>query len=556
MIQRRSPFSSLAAVTLCGLGAAQPSCASDPCSGASGPCLDLAVVGSGSYARLAVEAEYESAQPSRKTIAAAGAATLPYQLLVTPQAQDVGDAVRGIWVSAFDGDDILQAQGRAPLRWTEPEHLRLSIPVSEVPRGPLALTGVQPSAASPAGGIPLVLSGRRFSARATVRIAGLPAPPVADPDPAASSAEQLRVLLPRSPGTLGPVPIEISNPSGERIVVSDAFSYLPQPADFTTRWVPLAADAGAIGQADFNGDGKLDLAVGYSVLLGDGAGNFAVATSSGSATPLLAIADFNSDGKPDVASAALRLGDGAGGLSASLSYDSSPTMYGAPTGVATGDLNLDGKPDLVVTRVGSSHVISLFLGDGTGRFSRTDLLNQGNGLSALLQDVNGDGKPDLVVPYHNTGLLTVSLGDGSGGLSAPRQSTTTSTAFTSLVAVDWNGDGKLDVITVGPYGSVLMQGDGTGSFTLRGRLPAGKNPRSVVAGDFNLDGRPDVAVADAESGEVRILFNDGTGLGSHPLAVAAGANAASLTAGDYDGDGRLDLAVSADKGVRIVLNRL
>ncbi len=116
----------------------------------------------------------------------------------------------------------------------------------------------------------------------------------------------------------------------------------------------------------------------------------------------------------------------------------------------------------------------------------------------------------------------------------------------SVVTGDFNGDGKLDLATAnnGSNNVSILLNSGTGTYALGSSPAVGINPQSITAGDFDGDGDLDLAVANRGSNTVSILLNSGTGayvLGSSP---AVGTNPQSMTAGDFDGDGDLDLAVA------------
>src|ERR1043166_5302983 len=170
--------------------------------------------------------------------------------------------------------------------------------------------------------------------------------------------------------------------------------------------------------------------------------------------------------------------------------------------------------------------------------------------SVAVGDFNGDGKLDLAAANRDSNNVSIFLGDGAGNFSA---ATNLDTGFDTLpvsVAVgDFNGDGKQDVVAANynnmPLGSVsIFLGDGVGNFSAATNFPAGSSPYSVAVGDFNGDGKQDLAVANYFADKVSILLGDGTGNLSAPASFSAGTSPLSVAAGDFNGDGKQDLAVT------------
>ena len=154
---------------------------------------------------------------------------------------------------------------------------------------------------------------------------------------------------------------------------------------------------------------------------------------------------------------------------------------------------------------------------------------------------------------YSTGTVSIMLGNGDGSFGAPHTYFVGSNPL-ALVAGDFNGDGRLD-LAVADGGSnevAILLGNGDGTFRPAVFYPAGDGPCAVVAGDFNGDGKLDLAVADTgnyanDPGGVSILLGNGDGTFQPPVEYAAGNEPDALVAGDFNGDGKVDLAV-ADYG--------
>jgi FG-GAP-like repeat len=212
-----------------------------------------------------------------------------------------------------------------------------------------------------------------------------------------------------------------------------------------------------------------------------------------------------------------------------------------PQSIAVADFNGDGKPDLAVANL-VDNTVSILLNHGNGNFLNSATYATGPGpASVIAVDMNGDRKPDLVVADsaapvkgYGPGLISVLLNRGDGTFSSKTDyATGPYPAF--VVAGDFNGDGRADVAAatnLDIYGRVsVLLGNGDGSLQSEVEYEGGFGIAALTPADFNGDGKLDLAVVSSLNDTVFILaglgngkiYTQGTyGAGSGPVAVAAG----------------------------------
>jgi hypothetical protein len=342
--------------------------------------------------------------------------------------------------------------------------------------------------------------------------------------------------------------------------------------------LPLGLAQGGLQKGDFNGDGRLDLestslqAGTVSILLGNGDGTFrkAAVYDVGAGAVSTALADFNGDGHLDVvtgnrldATLSVLLGRGDGTLEDPVRIQ----LAVKPNGLAAADFDGDGHVDLAVRDL--THGIKVLLGRGDGTFVERGQFATGlQNVGIITADLNGDGRIDLAVTNQISSTVSVLLGRGDGTFveqkaqgvptSGPLALTTypNGPAPGGIVTADFNGDGRLDVVTANFLGgndlgngvSVFL-GRGDGTFQYETGYAVGQAPWRVVAGDFNGDGRLDLAVGNQDSKDIEVLLGRGDGTFARPVITFVGTSRFGLAAGDFNGDGRLDLVSTAFPGL-------
>ncbi|MEA3212589.1 MAG: large repetitive protein [Chthoniobacter sp.] len=355
-----------------------------------------------------------------------------------------------------------------------------------------------------------------------------------------------------------------------------------------------------IATADFNGDGRADLAVGslmsgnVSVFLnqtapGATAASFAPQVTFAAVGAFsVAAGDLNGDGRPDLAVANLgadtvsvRLNQTAPGAT-TPSFAPAATFAAGPSAavVEIGDVNGDFRPDLIVSNPAGIGTVSVLANQTDPGAAAPDFAAQAtfaagpNARLGPLADVNGDGRPDVAVVNYSSGFTaTVLLNTTPVGSSTPGFGSQATFASPSrphdLVTADLNGDGRPDLVNVNGYSNLIeVRLNQTAGGAAPPRFGAAVSfatplfPIAAAIGDLNGDGLLDLAVANRDGLSVSVLLSQTAPGATAPsfavqVAFLAGTRPGFVTIGDVNGDGRPDLAVGNydSDDVSILLNQ-
>ncbi len=326
-----------------------------------------------------------------------------------------------------------------------------------------------------------------------------------------------------------------------------------------------AAGGGAsdVAVADFNGDGRLDLAAAnedntMSVFLARGDGGFQprVNYPAGSYSQNVAVGDFDMDSRPDIVvsnfvestlSMYLNHGDGTFGSAVIIPVGPHPRY------VTVADLNGDGLPDLATANYHDAieeGSVSVRLNRGNASFGPETRYPVGLGPYQIRAgNLNQDENLDLVVNNYDGQTVSILLNKGDGSFLSERRRATGWSLASAIADFDHDGDNDLAVANFKENTVSILSNDGNGDFPVRGDLPVGRNPRSIQPAIIRGDPDFDLVVATAYDNKVAFLENDSHGAFAafRDRNCAVGVNPKCVIVADLDGNGAHDL-ITANTG--------
>jgi MYXO-CTERM domain-containing protein len=340
---------------------------------------------------------------------------------------------------------------------------------------------------------------------------------------------------------------------------------------------PAGTEPTSLVSADFDGDGRLDLALSLSgsvtqgvlVFSGNGDGTFRAAqpfAANGAPVTSMLLADFDADGQPDlvartasVGSARVLFGTTRREIATSYEPHGDFATGAGPNTVSLADLDDDGNLDAVAVD-GTANTVSVLLANGDGTFkAKVDYATGAAPKGLVIADLNGDGKPDLAVANSGAASVSVLRGNGDGSFQG-QAAFPTGNSPNSLTVADFDGNGTLDLATANTADNTVSVLLNTGSsFQAPVNSPVATAPSQAIAGDFDLDGRPDLVVAATNSSyATSTLVYRGQGDGTFVALVGGYAVLhiyTSLIVADLEPDGAPDvIALNASNQAQVFSN--
>lgn len=226
-----------------------------------------------------------------------------------------------------------------------------------------------------------------------------------------------------------------------------------------------------------------------------------------------------------------------------------------PLSVAFGDLNSDGKPDMVVANYRDS-TISVFLNQGNGKFGKPTTIKVGRFPSWVSIADLGNGKPDIITADAGDEDVDVLIGNGDGTFQPP-QSYGTGQGPSQIVVADVNGDNKPDLVVLdyGGAGVSVLLGNGDGTFQNAQNYSVGYEPNGIAVADVTGDSKPDIVVASYGTSAIDILPGNGNGTFQQQTTIPISGKPADLAIGDLTGNGKQDIVftISSANEVGVLL---
>ncbi len=429
----------------------------------------------------------------------------------------------------------------------------------------IAFESVTPQSGSRVGGEKITITGSNFQGNMRVEIDGTPLDNVV-----VETSSQLSGRLSASLSSCGTSPVTVISSCFERVSKERAFYYSLDPLEFDNQPQVLPAPPSASPQQilleDMNADGDPDVigieAGAVRSYLSDGNGSF---TTSNPITLLgnlfqAAVGDVNGDKALDliITDAAsprlwLLLNNGRGVLSAI-----SIAMPEPMRGVASDDLNADGKEDALAVGLGGT--LYLLGGSASGLAGPTSVATglPGNSQLVTLADVTADAQPELIVAGGSAQVIEVWQKNGPTAFARLSQ-TAVSAAPYSVAAGDIDGDGNTDVIgsLVGQKNVAILRGKGGGLFASEVIVSTGVMPRTVQLVDVNCDGKLDLFASSATENKLALLLGTKTGTLAAATTIDLSAQqpgiAQALFVKDVNFDGTPDLVVGSSQNPAYLL---
>jgi hypothetical protein len=422
---------------------------------------------------------------------------------------------------------------------------------------PPVITTIAPATLTTMGGM-LTITGTGFQSGATVTVGG-----TACSNPAVTPTS-ITCTAPAKAMGCGTAPVVVTNPDMQSTTNSTGFAYRTNAVTYANavNTMNTGANPRRVIAADVNNDMKPDLITAnqggnnVSVFINNGMGGFAAAptnlTTAGATTIAdLAVGDVNGDGKPDIVTA----NNGTGNITLYLGNNNGTFANGVnvvagatPGAITLADLNADMKLDVVVGSTGTG-TVNVLLANNMGTSFMTPTLITLAGSTSIgdveLADLDGDGKRDLIVTSRNQNNITVYQGMGGTTFAMPGTFATMGNNPFGLFVTDINGDGKSDVVTANTAGnnvSVLI-GNGNRTFAAAATFGTANGPESVWVADMNNDGVMDILTANPGTNNFSYLQGTGNNMYAGATNRTTGTGPASLAVSDLNADGLRDVAV-------------